>query len=115
MASAKEKTGTDSNVITREQLLKEEEMLAKAQAYAKLLRSWERGKAMALELAKQEDRCLERARKREQAEVKEELYHANKQLKMVRRAALRHRLSFEHLQYQLELNHLGKSFFTERL
>uniref|UniRef100_A0A670JRQ6 Uncharacterized protein n=1 Tax=Podarcis muralis TaxID=64176 RepID=A0A670JRQ6_PODMU len=33
----------------------------------------------------------------------------------VRRAALRHRLSFEHLQYQLELNHLGKSFFTERL
>uniref|UniRef100_A0A8C5WT58 Uncharacterized protein n=1 Tax=Laticauda laticaudata TaxID=8630 RepID=A0A8C5WT58_LATLA len=33
----------------------------------------------------------------------------------LRRAALKHLLSIEHLQYQLEFNHLGMSFYVERL
>uniref|UniRef100_A0A8D0DTA0 Uncharacterized protein n=1 Tax=Salvator merianae TaxID=96440 RepID=A0A8D0DTA0_SALMN len=70
---------------------------------------------MCLERVKQEDRCFARARKRQQGEMKEEVYHANKQLTMIRRAALRHLLTKEHLQYQLELNYLGESFYAERL
>ncbi|XP_062985261.1 cilia- and flagella-associated protein 141 isoform X2 [Elgaria multicarinata webbii] len=90
-------------------------MLEKVQDFAKVLRSWERGKAMCLQLAKQEERCFAKSRKRQQGEMKEELHYANKQLVMIRRAALRHLLSTEHLKYQLELNHLGKSFYAERL
>ncbi|XP_061443728.1 cilia- and flagella-associated protein 141 [Rhineura floridana] len=115
MASTKPKTGPASHIATREQLLKEEEMLEKAQDFTKLIRRWERGQAMCLQLAAQEDRCFEKSRKRQGAEIKEELHYANKQLMTVRRAALHRLLTFEHLQYQLELNHLGKSFYAERL
>ncbi|XP_020670480.3 cilia- and flagella-associated protein 141 isoform X1 [Pogona vitticeps] len=115
MASIEQKAGLPSHNTTHEQILKEEEMLEKVQDFVKLLKSWEHGHAMCLHLLAQEDRCFERARKRQQAEMKEELHYANKQLMMVRRAALRHLLSTEHLQYQLELNHLGKSFYAERL
>uniref|UniRef100_A0A8C6VLH1 Uncharacterized protein n=1 Tax=Naja naja TaxID=35670 RepID=A0A8C6VLH1_NAJNA len=34
---------------------------------------------------------------------------------LLRQAALKHLLSTEHLQYQLEFNHLGMSFYAERL
>ncbi|KAH0627147.1 hypothetical protein JD844_002576 [Phrynosoma platyrhinos] len=115
MASTKAKKASPSHATTREQLLREEEMLEKINDFAKMIKRWERGHAMSLQLSAQEDRCFERARKRQQAEMKEELHYANKQLIMVRRAALRHLLSIEHLQYQLELNHLGKSFYAERL
>ncbi|XP_042327148.1 uncharacterized protein C1orf189 homolog [Sceloporus undulatus] len=115
MASTKAKTGQPNQTTTREQLLKEEEMLEKIHDFTKMIKSWERSYAMSLQLLAQEDRCFEKARKRQQAEMKEELHYANKQLIMVRRAALRHLLSTEHLQYQLELNHLGKSFYAERL
>uniref|UniRef100_A0ACB8GD89 Uncharacterized protein n=1 Tax=Sphaerodactylus townsendi TaxID=933632 RepID=A0ACB8GD89_9SAUR len=74
---------------------------------------WERGRAAGLELAKMEDISFAKIKQRQQAEIKEELYHADKQLTMVRREALRHLLRTEHLQYQLELNHLGKSFSLE--
>ncbi|KAF7247746.1 hypothetical protein EYD10_06202 [Varanus komodoensis] len=115
MAPTNQASGPASHAAILKQLLKEEEMLEKVQDFAKMIRSWERGKAMCLELTKQEDRCFARGKKRQQGEMKEELHYANKQLMMVRRAALHHLLSKEHLEYQLELNHLGMSFYVERL
>nr|XP_060637538.1 cilia- and flagella-associated protein 141 [Anolis sagrei ordinatus] len=115
MQANKGKKMSPNHNATYEQILKEEEMLEKIHDFTKLLKSWERGRRMSLQLQKQEERCFERARKRQLAEKKEELYYADKQLIMVRRAALRQVLSTEHLQYQLELNHLGKSFYAERL
>ncbi|XP_062840034.1 cilia- and flagella-associated protein 141 [Anolis carolinensis] len=115
MEPNKGKKMSPSHNATYEQILKEEEMLEKIHEFTRVLKSWDRGRRMNLQLQAQEQRCLERARKRQQAEKKEEVYFADKQLIMIRRAALRHLLSTEHLQYQLELNHLGKSFYAERL
>ncbi|XP_053122184.1 cilia- and flagella-associated protein 141 isoform X2 [Hemicordylus capensis] len=89
--------------------------IAKVADFVKLVQRLEKAHTMCLQREAQEERCFEKSRKRQLAEMKEELHFANKQLIMVRRAALRHLLSFEHLQYQLELNHLGKSFYVERL
>ncbi|XP_054847447.1 cilia- and flagella-associated protein 141 [Eublepharis macularius] len=115
MAPTKDKKEKFSHAVTQEQLLKEEQMIEKIGDFTKLVRSWERGQAAGLQLAKIEDIGFAKMRQRQQAEMKEELYQANKQLMMVRREALRHLLSVEHLQYQLELNHLGKSFYAERM
>ncbi|XP_025028016.1 uncharacterized protein C1orf189 homolog [Python bivittatus] len=115
MASSKQNQGPATHAALREQLEKEEEMLAKAKEFSKFIQSWERGRAMCLQLKSQEDKCFAKSRKRQQAEMKEEMHYANKELMMVRRAALRHLLSTEHLQYQLEFNHLGMSFYAERL
>ncbi|KAK9396602.1 hypothetical protein NXF25_019963 [Crotalus adamanteus] len=136
MASSEQKKEPLTHAALREKLLKEEEMLAKFKEFSKFLQSWERGRAMCLQLKSQEDRCFARSRKRHQAEMKEEMHYANKQLIMdllespsylkchshefsyhywLRRAALKHLLTTEHLQYQLEFNHLGMSFYAERL
>ncbi|XP_073663197.1 cilia- and flagella-associated protein 141 isoform X2 [Tursiops truncatus] len=45
----------------------------------------------------------------------QELALANKQLLMVRQAALRQLFEKEHQQYQQELNQMGKAFYVERL
>ncbi|XP_077011807.1 cilia- and flagella-associated protein 141 [Tamandua tetradactyla] len=45
----------------------------------------------------------------------QELALANKQLLMVRQAALHQLLEKEHQQYQQELNQMGKAFYVERL
>ncbi|XP_026557981.1 uncharacterized protein C1orf189 homolog [Pseudonaja textilis] len=102
MASSEHKKPL-THAALREKLLKEEEF------------QWKRERDMCLELKSQEDRCFARSRKRHQTEMKEEMHYANKQLMMLRRAALKHLLSIEHLQYQLEFNHLGMSFYAERL
>ncbi|XP_034272373.1 cilia- and flagella-associated protein 141 [Pantherophis guttatus] len=115
MASSEEKKKPLTHAALREKLLKEEEMLAKFKEFSKFLQSWERGRVMCLQLKSQEDRCFARSGKRHQAEMKEEMHYANKQLMMLRQAALKHLLSTEHLQYQLEFNHLGMSFYAERL
>nr|XP_056713409.1 cilia- and flagella-associated protein 141 [Euleptes europaea] len=115
MAQTKEKEKKNMHTITQELLLKEEQMVEKIADFTKVIRSWEHDRAAGLQLAKMEDISFAKIKQRQQAEIKEELYQANKQLMTVRREALRHRLSIEHLQYQLELNHLGKSFYTERL
>ncbi|XP_015332635.2 protein CFAP141, partial [Marmota marmota marmota] len=44
-----------------------------------------------------------------------ELALANKQLLMVRQAALHQLFEKEHQQYQQELNQMGKAFYVERL
>ncbi|ELW47310.1 hypothetical protein TREES_T100021934, partial [Tupaia chinensis] len=44
-----------------------------------------------------------------------ELVLANKQLLMVRQAALNQLFEKEHRQYQQELNQMGKAFYVERL
>ncbi|KAM9685546.1 cilia- and flagella-associated protein 141 [Trichechus inunguis] len=45
----------------------------------------------------------------------QELVLANKQLLMVRQAALHQLFEKEHQQYQQELNRMGKAFYVERL
>ncbi|KAM5294702.1 cilia- and flagella-associated protein 141 isoform 1-T1 [Glossophaga mutica] len=45
----------------------------------------------------------------------QELALANKQLLMVRQAALHQLFEKEHQQYQQELNRMGKAFYVERL
>ncbi|XP_060103747.1 cilia- and flagella-associated protein 141 [Heteronotia binoei] len=115
MAPSKDKGGKISHTVTREQILKEEQMIQKIQDFSKLVRSWEFGRAASLQLAKSDDISFAKIKQRQQAEMKEELYQGNKELMMVRREALRHLLSIERLQYQMELNHLGKSFYVERL
>ncbi|XP_048366319.1 protein CFAP141 [Sphaerodactylus townsendi] len=115
MATPKDKGTKNIHVLTQERIMKEEEMIEKVADFTKMIRRWERGRAAGLELAKMEDISFAKIKQRQQAEIKEELYHADKQLTMVRREALRHLLRTEHLQYQLELNHLGKSFYVERL
>ncbi|XP_062049621.1 cilia- and flagella-associated protein 141 [Lepus europaeus] len=48
-------------------------------------------------------------------EVARELALANKQLLMVRQAALHQLFEKEYQQYQQELNQMGKAFYVERL
>ncbi|XP_026537727.1 uncharacterized protein C1orf189 homolog [Notechis scutatus] len=114
MASSEHKKPL-THAALREKLLKEEEMLAKFKEFSKFLQRSKHDRDMCLELKSQEDRCFARSRKRHQTEMKEEMHYANKQLMMLRRAALKNLLSIEHLQYQLEFNHLGMSFYAERL
>ncbi|KAM4861806.1 cilia- and flagella-associated protein 141 [Thomomys bottae] len=45
----------------------------------------------------------------------QELVLANKQLLLVRQAALHQLFEKEHQQYQRELNQMGKAFYVERL
>ncbi|XP_006895912.1 PREDICTED: uncharacterized protein C1orf189 homolog [Elephantulus edwardii] len=47
--------------------------------------------------------------------IGQELALANKQLLMVRRAALHQLYEKEYQQYQQELNQMGKAFYVERL
>uniref|UniRef100_A0A8C3SE72 Uncharacterized protein n=1 Tax=Chelydra serpentina TaxID=8475 RepID=A0A8C3SE72_CHESE len=77
--------------------------------------SWAWGRVICLEREKQEAQRLVKSCRNLCAGVAEELCFANKALVMVRRAALRSLLHREHLQYQRELNHGGKSFYVERL
>ncbi|XP_063160272.1 cilia- and flagella-associated protein 141 [Candoia aspera] len=115
MASSKPNQGPQTHAALRKQLLKEEEMVGKFKEFSKFIKSWERGRVICLQLKSQENSCFAKNRQRQEAEMKEEMHYANEELMMVRRAALRHLLSTEHLQYQLELNHLGMSFYAERL
>ncbi|XP_067395362.1 cilia- and flagella-associated protein 141 [Emydura macquarii macquarii] len=107
--------GKSSNAPSLQQLLREEALLKKAAAYATLVQSWERGRVICLQQDKQEQKSVVKACQRLRASVAEELWVANKELLMVRRAALRYLLHCEHLQHQRELNHGGKSFYAERL
>ncbi|XP_051012887.1 cilia- and flagella-associated protein 141 [Acomys russatus] len=52
---------------------------------------------------------------RMQDAMQQELALSNKQLLLVRQAALHQLFEKEHQQYQLELNQLGKAFYEERL
>ncbi|KAF6292506.1 hypothetical protein mRhiFer1_001788 [Rhinolophus ferrumequinum] len=52
---------------------------------------------------------------RMQVTMAQELALANKQLLMVRQAALHQLFEKEHRQYQQELNQMGKAFYVERL
>ncbi|XP_006861559.1 PREDICTED: uncharacterized protein C1orf189 homolog [Chrysochloris asiatica] len=52
---------------------------------------------------------------RNQDTMAQELALANKQLLMVRQAALHQLFEKEHQQYQQELNQMGKAFYVERL
>ncbi|XP_068107550.1 cilia- and flagella-associated protein 141 [Hyperolius riggenbachi] len=56
-----------------------------------------------------------RVQKNHNAQVRQEVQMANKELVLVRRAALHHQLQEECQQYQEELNRLGKTFYVQRL
>ncbi|KAH1179529.1 uncharacterized protein C1orf189 homolog [Mauremys mutica] len=115
MAPGREKLGKSSSAPSRQQLLREEELVKKEAAYENLVKSWEWGRVLCVQREKQEEKRLVRGCQNLRAGVAEELSFANKALLMVRRAALRYLLHCEHLQLQRELNHGGKSFYVERL
>ncbi|XP_078527234.1 cilia- and flagella-associated protein 141 isoform X2 [Lissotriton helveticus] len=56
-----------------------------------------------------------RIQKRHRVDKKKEVGLLNKELLMVRQAALRSLLQCEYLQYQEELNRLGKAFYVQRI
>ncbi|XP_074836600.1 cilia- and flagella-associated protein 141 [Carettochelys insculpta] len=106
---------TSSNAPSLQQLLQEEELVKKAAAYEKLVKSWAWGRVLCLQREQQEEQMAVKACQTLRAGAAEELGFANKALLRVRRAALCYLLHCEHLQHQRELNHRGKSFYVERL
>ncbi|XP_069507810.1 cilia- and flagella-associated protein 141 [Ambystoma mexicanum] len=56
-----------------------------------------------------------KVQKRHRMDMKKETGQLNKELVMVRQAALQNLLECEHQQYQEELNRMGKSFYVQRM
>ncbi|XP_077148863.1 cilia- and flagella-associated protein 141 isoform X2 [Ranitomeya variabilis] len=56
-----------------------------------------------------------RIQKRQNIQKQQEIQLANKELVMLRRAALRCLFEEEYLQYQQELNFIGKTLYVQRL
>ncbi|XP_066461989.1 cilia- and flagella-associated protein 141 [Eleutherodactylus coqui] len=90
----------------KEDLLNCAEMALKRQQDLQLLHEW-----------KEDSRGVTAARNRNHhnAQKKEEVQMANKELVMIRRVSLRCLLEEEYLQYQEELNRMGKTFYVQRL
>ncbi|XP_056402421.1 cilia- and flagella-associated protein 141 [Hyla sarda] len=101
------RTLRDAKSITqRDELLRMAEMDIKRQHYLRFLHEW-----------KEDSRGVSAARiqRHHNTQRAQELQMANKELIMVRRAALRCLLEDEHLQYQAELHRMGKAFYVDRL
>ncbi|KAJ1080986.1 hypothetical protein NDU88_001173 [Pleurodeles waltl] len=62
-----------------------------------------------------EARVDARVQKRHRTDMKKEVGLVNKELLMVRQAALQNLLQCEYLQYQEELNRMGKTFYVQRI
>ncbi|XP_069806304.1 cilia- and flagella-associated protein 141 [Dendropsophus ebraccatus] len=96
----------DTRSLTqRDDLLRMEEMEVKRQRSLRFLYEW-----------KEDSRGVSAARiqKHHNTQKKQEVQMANKELIMVRRAALRCLLQDEYLQYQEELARMGKTFYVDR-
>lgn len=62
-----------------------------------------------------EARMDARVQKRHRVDMKKEVGLLNKELLMVRQAALQNLLQCEYLQHQEELNRMGKAFYVQRI
>ncbi|XP_019412391.1 PREDICTED: uncharacterized protein C1orf189 homolog [Crocodylus porosus] len=115
LAMAPGKRARSRPVSMLQQILKEEELLAKLEDYKKLVQRWEQERQQALQWVQQEQRSLVAGWRQLRRGLAEELRLASKELVLVRRAALYSLLQQEQLQHQQELAQLGWAFYMERL
>ncbi|XP_069601706.1 cilia- and flagella-associated protein 141 [Ranitomeya imitator] len=94
------------NITEREEILKDTEIELERQRSLQDMYEW-----------KVDTRGVNAARiqKRQNIQKQQEIQLANKELVMLRRAALRCLFEEEYLQYQQELNFIGKTLYVQRL
>uniref|UniRef100_I3MN71 Cilia and flagella associated protein 141 n=2 Tax=Ictidomys tridecemlineatus TaxID=43179 RepID=I3MN71_ICTTR len=101
--------------MSAEKITKVEENFQKALEFKKMVNRWQTSHIhCAWQMTLSQRRNPYTILRMQDAMVKE-LALANKQLLMVRQAALHQLFEKEHQQYQQELNQMGKAFYVERL
>ncbi|XP_055479636.1 cilia- and flagella-associated protein 141 [Psammomys obesus] len=95
-------------------MTKVEENLQRAMALKKIVTRWQNLQNHCMWQMTLSERRNTYATLRLQNDVEQELALSNKQLLMVRQAALNQLFEKEHQQYQQELNQMGKAFYEER-
>ncbi|KAM6167520.1 cilia- and flagella-associated protein 141 [Erethizon dorsatum] len=98
-----------------ERMTKVEESLQRAVRLKKMVNRWQKSHTHCMWQMTLSQRRNPYAILRMQDTMEQELVLANKQLLMVRQAALHQLFEKEHQQYQQELNQTGKAFYVERL
>ncbi|XP_048214099.1 protein CFAP141 [Perognathus longimembris pacificus] len=98
-----------------EKMAKLEERLQKAVGLKKMVERWQKSHTNCLWQMTLGQRRNFYAALRMRNAMAQEIVLANKQLLLVRQAALHQLFEKEHQQYQRELNQLGKAFYVERL
>ncbi|XP_006214754.2 cilia- and flagella-associated protein 141 isoform X4 [Vicugna pacos] len=98
-----------------EKMVQVEESLQRVLGLKKMVDRWQNSHTYCLWQMTLRQRRNPYAILRMQDTMAQELALANKQLLMVRQAALHQLFEKEHRQYQQELNQMGKAFYVERL
>uniref|UniRef100_G3T3W0 Cilia and flagella associated protein 141 n=1 Tax=Loxodonta africana TaxID=9785 RepID=G3T3W0_LOXAF len=98
-----------------EKMARVEESFQRATELKKMVNRWQDSHTHCLWQMTLSQRRNPYAILRMQDTMVQELALANKQLLMVRQAALHQLFEKEHQRYQQELNQLGKAFYVERL
>ncbi|XP_012976077.1 uncharacterized protein C1orf189 homolog [Mesocricetus auratus] len=98
-----------------EKMTKLEENLQRDVALKKMVNRWSKSHTHCMWQMTLDQRRNLYATLRMQDTMERELALSNKQLLMVRQAALHQLFEKEHQQYQQELNQMGKAFYEERL
>ncbi|XP_052493569.1 cilia- and flagella-associated protein 141 [Budorcas taxicolor] len=101
--------------MSMEKIGKVEEHFQRALGLKKMVERWQNSHKNCLWQITLSQRRNPYAVLRMQDTMVQELALANKQLLMVRQAALHQLFEKEHQQYQQELNEKGKAFYVERL
>ncbi|XP_008853266.1 uncharacterized protein C1orf189 homolog isoform X2 [Nannospalax galili] len=101
--------------MSMEKIAKMEKRLQRAMALKKMVNRWQNSHIHYMwQMTLSQRRNMYATLKMQDAMI-QELELANKQLLMVRQAALHQLFEKEHQQYQQELNQMGKAFYKERL
>uniref|UniRef100_A0A8C5XDC6 Cilia and flagella associated protein 141 n=2 Tax=Microcebus murinus TaxID=30608 RepID=A0A8C5XDC6_MICMU len=101
--------------MSMEKMTKIEENFQRAISLKRMVDRWQNSHTTCLWQMTLSQRRNPYATLRMQETMVQELALANKQLLMVRQAALHQLFEKEHQQYQQELNQMGKAFYVERL
>uniref|UniRef100_A0A8C3VPS0 Chromosome 1 open reading frame 43 n=1 Tax=Catagonus wagneri TaxID=51154 RepID=A0A8C3VPS0_9CETA len=101
--------------MSMEKMVKVEEGFQRAMGLKKMVDRWRNSHTHCLWQMTLSRRRNPYAILRMQNTMLQELALVNKQLLMVRQAALHQLFEKEHRQYQRELNQMGKAFYVERL
>ncbi|XP_004475056.1 cilia- and flagella-associated protein 141 [Dasypus novemcinctus] len=101
--------------MSAEKMILVEETFQRALELKKMVDRWQDSHTRCLWQMTLSQRRNPYATLRMQDTMLQELALANKQLLMVRQAALHQLFEKEHQEYQQELNDLGKAFYVERL
>ncbi|XP_003802322.1 uncharacterized protein C1orf189 homolog [Otolemur garnettii] len=98
-----------------EKMTKVEENFQRATRLKRMVNRWQNSHTHCLWQMTLNQRRNPYATLRMQETMAQESTQANKQLLVVRQAAMHQLLEKEHQQYQQELNQMGKAFYVERL